>query len=123
MRHIVGLAILGSLFLSSCGDYATIWSTQLKSPAGRLVASAETIQNGGPGTAYVDTEVYLKQPGSSQQPVLVLGFSNDSAYPSGHTAVQLRWLSESQLDVKYKSGATLDFQAVKALGATITAHQ
>jgi hypothetical protein len=56
------------------------------------------------------------------RPVLVLGFTNESAYPSGVTAVTLHWLSNSRLDVTYKAGATIEFQAIKALGITITAH-
>ena len=112
------------LLLAGCGsNQATIWSAKAKSPNGQLVAFAQTTQYGGPGTAYVGTVVYLKQQRNSQPPLLILGFVNDSAYPAGITSINLRWLSNSQLDVAYKSGATIDFQAIKALGVAISAHE
>lgn len=120
---IVVAAIVGCVLLQGCHDQATIWSTTAVSPNGQIIASAETTQWGGLGTAYVATGVYLKQPKSSQPPLLILGFTNESAYPAGVTAVNLRWLSDSQLDVTYKPGATIDFQAIKALGVDISVHK
>jgi hypothetical protein len=122
-QAMVLVTICSCALLSACGDSATIWSAQAESPNGHLIATAQTIQNGGPGTASVDTAVYLKQPKSSQPPLLIVGFTNESAYPSGITAVQLHWQSNSQLDITYKSGATIDFQAIKALGADIAVHE
>src|SRR5690348_10807868 len=126
MKHV--LAPRHALFalcmlLAGCGsDQATIWSAKASSPNGQLVASAYTTQISGPGTAYVGTVVHLAQV-KAHNNLLVLGFTNASAYPSGATAVGLHWLSNSQLDVTYKSGATINFQAIKALGVSITAHQ
>lgn len=111
------------MMLTGCGsDQATIWSAKASSPNGQLVASAQTTQISGPGTAYVGTVVHLAQ-ARARNRLLILSFTNASAYPSGTTAVDLHWLSNSQLDVTYKSGATINFQAIKALGVSITAHQ
>ena len=124
MKHVARtLTLLSCILFAGCDDSATIWSAQVKSPNGNLVATAETVQNAGPGTGYVGTSVYLKQSNIKQEPLLVLGFSNESAYPSGVTALQLHWQSSSKLDVTYKPGATIDFQAIKALGVDITVHQ
>ncbi len=112
--------IASCLVLAGCGsDQAIVWSAKAASPNGQLVVSAETTQVAGPGTAWVGTSVHLEQ-AKVAHPLLILSFTNESAYPAGATAVTLRWLSNSQLDVTYRSGATIDFQAVKALGVTIT---
>lgn len=120
---IVVAAIVGCVLLQGCHDQAVIWSTSAVSPNGQLIASADTTQWGGLGTAYVATGVYLKQSKSSQHPLTILSFINESAYPAGVTEVKLSWLSDSQLDVTYKPGATIDFQAIKALGVNITVHK
>ena len=106
-----------------CGsDHATIWSTKTASPNGQLTASASTTLNSGPGNDWVGTTVYLEQT-KVARPVLILSFSNESAYPTGVTAVALHWLSNSQLDVTYKDGARIEFQAVKAIGVVISTRK
>lgn len=124
MKWFMGLVTISLCVLStSCSDDATIWSATVNSPNGQLIATAQTIQTSGPGNNSVGTAVYLKQPRSAYPPVTVLGFSNESAYPTGVTAVELHWQSNSKLDVTYKAGATIEFQAVRALGADISVHQ
>ncbi len=116
-------ALLICASLVGCGsDQATIWSAKSASPNGQLTASASTTQIAGPGNNWVGTSVYLEQT-KVARPLLVLSFSNESAYPAGVTALTLHWLSNSQLDVTYRNGATIDFQAVKALGVDISIHQ
>jgi len=124
MKCLMGLVTISLCVLSSsCSDDATIWSAKVDSPNGQLIATAQTVQTSGPGNNSVGTAVYLKQPLSSYPPVMVLGLSDESAYPVGVTAVELHWQSNSKLDVTYKAGATIEFQAVKALGADISVHQ
>lgn len=116
-------ALLICALLVGCGsDQATIWSTKSASPDGQLTASASTTQIAGPGNNWVGTTVYLEQT-KVARPVLVLSFSNESEYPAGVTAVTLHWLSNSQLDVTYKDGATIEFQAVRAIGVAISTHK
>jgi hypothetical protein len=110
------------LFAGCDSDQAIIWSATDASPNGALIASAHTTQTGGPGTAFVGTEVILEQAKIANK-IAILGFSNESAYPTGATAVKLHWLSNSHLDVTFKPGATIEFQAIKALGVTITTHE
>jgi hypothetical protein len=115
---------IGMCFVSSCSnDPVPIASAESKSPNGNWAATASTIQNAGFGTGDVETGVYLKWVSSPHPPTLILGFSNESAYPPGITSVHMNWLTNSHLDVTYKIGATLNFQAIKAGGVEITAHQ
>jgi hypothetical protein len=109
--------------LAGCGsDSASVWSGAAKSPSGRWVSTATTIQNSGPGTAFVGTDVYLKWSASSAPPTLILGLSNESAYPIGITAIKMTWLAENHLDLGYCEG-TIGFQAIKAGGSVdISAH-
>lgn len=107
--------------LSGCRDKGTIiWSKEMRSPDGRWLATAATRQWSGPGNAYVATTVYLKEKDSQEPPVEVLGFSNDSAYPSGVTNVTMDWVTPKHLNVTYGSHATLDFQAIKCSGIDIS---
>ncbi len=121
MRATWQVIIVSCVLLAGCGsDQATIWSAKAASPSGLLIASAHTTQISGPGTAWVGTKVYL---GRGADPLLILSFANGSAYPAGNTAVKLHWLSNSQLDVTYKPGATIEFQAIKAFGVAISVHE
>jgi hypothetical protein len=117
----VSLLVIGICFLASgCKDSAIIWSAESRSPDGYLVASANTEQFGGPGTAYVGTSVFLKQVNSLQPPTGILVLSNDTAYPLGITNVEMNWLTTSHLELTYKGGAKIDFQAVKCFGIDIS---
>jgi len=117
---VIGLSVM----LVGCDrDFATIWSQEVKSPDGHWVAVASTTQNGGPGTASVDTAVYLKWLASSGSPTLILGLSNESAYPLGITRVRMSWLTDKHLDLAYCEG-TVGFQAIKAGGSLdISVHK
>jgi hypothetical protein len=117
-KHLL-LIIVGVCVLEfGCRDSVVIWSAESRSPDGRLLVSASTEQFGGPGTAAVETAVYLKQ--DSRPPMEILGLSNEGAYPSGITNVGMNWLTPSHLELTYKGHATLDFQAVKCDGIDIS---
>src|SRR5580704_7314722 len=111
---IVGVCAFGF----GCRDSAVIWSAESRSPDGHWLALASTEQFGGPGTAAVETTVYLKQ--DSRDPVEILGLSNEGAYPSGITNVAMNWLDPSHLELTYKGHATVDFQVVKCAGIDIS---
>jgi hypothetical protein len=110
----------GGLFPSGCKDSAVIYSEEAKSPDGRWLASVSTEQYGGPGTAHLETTVYLKWVLSSTPPIEILSFSNNSAYPAGATKVKMNWVTPSHLNVVYNRNATLDFQAVKCADVSIS---
>ena len=62
LRKTISLSIMGACVLvAGCHDVPTIWKeAEARSPDGYWLASAETEQNGGFGTAGIDTSVYLK---------------------------------------------------------------
>lgn len=124
---IIGVCVLGS----ACRDNAhpTIWTAEVRSPDGRFIAIARTDQNGGFGSASIDTMVFLKQ--ASQPPVMVLAFDcegpasrayvlDNKANAGGTINLTMNWESPSHLEVTYEGHATLSFQAVKYAGIAIS---
>ena len=79
---ITGL-VVGSLLGTGCSnkDTLTVWRTETLSPDGLWVAIADTVQNGGFGSAKIDTSVYLRGAKDKRPPVRVLGFSCDGPVP------------------------------------------
>jgi hypothetical protein len=57
----------------------TIWSAELRSPDGRWIASARTIENSGFGTGSIQTNVYLKRTSGSTSPETILSFFHDAS--------------------------------------------
>lgn len=113
------LLLLFTLFLVGCRDQATIWSARSKSPGGRWIATASTEQFGGPGTASLETNVYIAQ-SSKGKPIPVLDLNNYAAFPPGVTAVEMAWQGPMHLTLTYHGIATVEFQAVKCFGIEIT---
>jgi hypothetical protein len=126
--------IIGVWVLSSgCHDAPTIWTAEARSPDGLWIASARTIQNGGFGSAHIDTIVYLKWTRDSNPPQEVLGFSCDGAAPrpyvldnvanaGGTINLTMKWVTPSHLDVTYDKHPDLYFQVVKFAGIGISVH-
>lgn len=114
-RVAVLVLVIGSCIqLTGCQeDAATIWSADAKSPDGRWVAEARTVQYGGMGTAGVQTVVFLKRTSESSSQIQILGLSNDSAYPAGATQVKMSWLNTHRLNVSYGQNANINFQAIQ----------
>jgi hypothetical protein len=57
------------LLATGCNDTEVVWSLESRSPDKWWIASAESVLNGGPGTAADNTLVYLanaSQPGKTQ---------------------------------------------------------
>jgi hypothetical protein len=121
-RNATALFVIAcTVSLFGCRDAGkTIWSAEIRSPDGRWLATANTKQWSGPGTAYAATNVYLKLIDSSQPATEILAL-NESAYPVGETSVHMEWLTPKHLKVTYGSRATVDFQAVKCAGIDISA--
>ena len=96
-------------------------SAEARSPDGRWVASAFSKQYGGPGTAGLYTDVYLKRTDVRQAPIEVLDFSvGELASQSGILNLTMTWQSPSRLDVTYNGrAASLYFQVVKCAGIDI----
>jgi hypothetical protein len=98
LRILLVILISVSLLDFGCQEEGgTTWSTEVRSPDGLWLASARSRQWGGPGTAYDDTEVYLKQIDLSQPAKQVLQFSHNFATMN----LKLVWVSPKHLDVMY----------------------
>jgi hypothetical protein len=133
---VIPLAVLVVCILAShchgapTEDELTIWKTEVPSPDGLWIANARTIQNGGFGSAHIDTVVYLKQSRVSQPPAAVLAFSCegpaarpyvlDNANAGGTIDLTMKWVSPSRLQVTYDRHPDLYLQTVKYGGITIS---
>jgi hypothetical protein len=130
-RTSISLIIIGVCSLPfGCQQAPTIWVTEVRSPDGLWIASARTIQNGGFGSARIDTVVYLKQSNVSRPPTEVLAFSClgpaprpyvlDNANAGGTIDLTMKWVSPSHLAVTYDRHPYLYFQVVKYGGVNIS---
>jgi hypothetical protein len=98
----------------------TIWSAELRSPDGRWIARARTIENSGFGTGSIQTNVYLKRTSGSTSPETILSFFHDAS-PGGRTInLAMKWETPSHLEVTYDGHANLGFQVVKDGGIDIS---
>ena len=121
---LAGCITMFALLLAGCDrEPAVVWSAHAASPDGPWSANAHTDQWAGFGNNYVATTVELEQRSQkAERSIVILTMTNTSAYPSGSTAVRMRWASDTSLDIAYPDGVTLDFQAVLASKIAITAH-
>jgi hypothetical protein len=107
------------VMLSGCDGPKTTWSAESRSPDGKMIATAETIQTSGIGTGDPGTRVYLNWTTGSQPPTIILAFTEGPAGPDG-MKVGMKWLTTIHLELKYKGRRELDFEAVKCHGIDIS---
>ena len=115
---ILGVCVL----FCGCQDVATIWSAEVRSPDGRWLASAHTEQHGGPGTAGVETIVYVKRTDSTPSEA-VLSLFHDPSMPSqsGETIhLTMKWATPSHLEVTCDGHAEIGLQVIKYGGINIS---
>ncbi|TCV96429.1 hypothetical protein EC912_102780 [Luteibacter rhizovicinus] len=113
--------MLSSLLTGCYSDQAVIWKADSTSQDGRWTSHAETVQQGGPGNAWVSTQVTLVQKGRDDYQ-LIASFSHiKAAYPVLE-AVTMTWINPQHLDIAYRPDSEVDFQAVKLASVTITLH-
>lgn len=123
MRRGIWFLIFGvCVSASSCGGPKTTWSAESRSPDGKMVLRARTIQASGIGTGNIGTFVDLNWTSGSQSPTIILAFSDGLDGP-GDKNVEMKWLNPTHLDLTYRGTRTIDFQAVKAHGIDITVRQ
>jgi len=123
---VVAVCVLGS----GCQGDPTIWKAEVRSPDGLWIASADTMQTGGFGSAGIYTTVYLKRSKDSGPPTEVLEFSCqgpaprpyvlDNANTGGTIDLTMKWVTPSHLDVTYDKHPDLIFQVVKISGINIS---
>lgn len=104
------------------------WKAKSTSPDGRIIATAQTYENGGVGANFVVTTVDLnfsadsRSPIGSQSPLEVLAFSDNPNESQAMRAnnVQMIWLSPAQLELVYNGAWPPLFQATLYHGVEIT---
>jgi hypothetical protein len=119
MRRVVLLMIVLTCVLVSGCKAPITWSAESRSPDGKMVTTAETDDESGPGTDSIQTTVYLNWASGSQPKMLILAFSDGPAGPDG-MKVEMNWLTPKHLELTYKGQRALDFQAVKCAGIDIS---
>lgn len=123
-KAAIVLFLIGAcVLLASCSGGATVWSAQVKSPDATWIASARTVQYGGPGNAGLYTYVYLNAKGSSRSPVMMLLFDDEYVTPGNRTHVKMTWVTQKHLEIAYKSGVTIEYQAIKYSGIDVSVKQ
>jgi hypothetical protein len=117
---LLALMILGSWgFGAGCGPSNTIWREELRSPDGLWVASAETVQDGGFGSASIQTQVFLETANGLKSKEEVLEFScegpaarpyilDNVANKGGTIDLEMKWLGSSHLEITYNGRASIN---------------
>jgi hypothetical protein len=116
------IAVIFALAILGCGGEDTIWSTQLRSPDGRWLASAETTENSGFLTDSLETSVDLKWTSGSQSPKDILVLIHDPYSASKSINLSMKWVTPSHLDVTYTGKASVALQVVKYGDVDISLH-
>jgi hypothetical protein len=133
----IWLPVIVALSLSAVGcvrqDDLAVWKAEMPSPNGQWIATVKTIQNGGFGSASVDTIVYLKRKTGSQPPQEVLAFSCHGPVPhpyaldnvankGGTIDLAVHWVAPAHLEVTYTGRPDVNFQVVRYQGVEISAQ-
>lgn len=130
------MALSICLSASSCAkrDDLVVWRTQVDSPGGVWVASADTVQNGGFGSGGIETTVYLKRRSAHLPPIAVLGFSCAGPVPhpyvldnvanrGGTINLKMRWSDPVHLDVVYGGDPSINLETIRLQDVTITVQR
>ena len=112
------VSLCACLWLVGCKNAPT-WSAESKSPDQKMIAKAETVDNGGFGTGFTQTAVFLNWANGSQKPKLILSFSGGPNVPGGMN-VGINWISNAHLELVYNGARPIDFEAVRCDGIDIT---
>jgi hypothetical protein len=118
-----------------CGtrDDLVVWKAELPSPDRIWLATADTVQNGGFGTAEIHTTVFLQGRNTKVAPqeVFVVECQGPIAHPytldnvankGGCVGLTMAWLAPKQLHLSYeiRQGTRVVFQVVKLSDVDIT---
>ena len=100
-------------FATGCNGSDTIWSGEARSPDGRWLAAAETVETSGFGTGDITTIVTLKWVKGSDKPENILVFAHDGSSATKTIRLCMYWVTPSHLEVTYDGHPRVDFQVVK----------
>jgi hypothetical protein len=118
---VSSLLILGvCLLVSGCKSSEIIWSAEVRSPDGNMVARARTVARSGFGTGYIGTAVYLSSAKGSPPSTVILQLTDTFEKPSDEITVEMKWLTPTRLELAYKGHRTVDFQVAKCAGIDVS---
>lgn len=110
---VISLIIIGaSVFVTGCKP-KTIWSAEVRSTDGTMIATAlASGANGFGNDGGIGTSVYLNWTTGSQPrtEILELGDATDAR---ADTEVEMKWISPMHLELTYAGNQIVGFQAVK----------
>jgi hypothetical protein len=107
--------------LSGCGRSQTVWSTESRSPDGKVIANASTVVTGRSLSIVSNTmtDVQLKWAKGSRGKTSILELADATDDPVD-TRVELNWLTPTHLELTVKGNQSIVFQAVKWDGIDIS---
>lgn len=114
-------------------DDLVVWKAALSSPDGDWVATADTVQNGGPGNAEIHTTVFLQGRNKKVPPQEVFGVEFQGPIPHPYTldnvanaggcvGLTMVWSAPNQLHLSYegKPGNEVGLHVAKLANVEIT---
>jgi hypothetical protein len=126
------------LFTFGCSGLhnSTVWRQEFPAPDGRWIAIAHTEQDGGFGSADIETGVDLKRSDSTVnqgKPTNILEISCNGPVPhvytldnkanaGGTVGLTLKWLTAHHLEMTYDGSGSLNFQVVRLADVDISLH-
>jgi hypothetical protein len=129
------LAVITFAVIAACVNKndLVVWKMEEISPDKQWQASADTVQNGGFGSASIDTAVYLRKASDPKDPKEVLIFHcggpvphpyvlDNAANRGGTIDLHMTWVTPRHLSVTYSGHPDLGFQAISYEGIEITAQ-
>jgi hypothetical protein len=134
MKRAIGvIAVAACALTAGCTqrDDLLVWKIELSSPDGSFVARADTVQNGGFGTASIDTTVFLRRANSPAPGHAVVVLECDGPVPhpyvldngankGGTVHLKLHWDGPSHLSVTYDGRARKQMHETRYNGMTIS---
>jgi hypothetical protein len=120
-KLILLLTFGACLLMSGCGSSEKVWSTESRSPDGKVIATARTaVRNKGLSIiSGTDTNVYLKWAKGSRGETSILELADATDEPVD-THVEMNWLTPTHLELTFRGNQSIMFQAVKWVGIDIS---
>lgn len=134
MLAITSVAALATLLGCSDQSDPTVWKKDVLAPGGAWVATAQTRQWGGFGSAWVETTVSVKRLDgrvNGGKPFDVLSYAGGGAISKAYvlsdqnadTDLQLTWSAPTHLQIYHRSDVNPDLEVVRFAGIDISFRQ
>jgi hypothetical protein len=134
-RVMSAVTIIAALsMLIGCRSDSTVWKRDVLAPGGAWVATARTRQEGGFGSAWVETTVSVKRLDGSVnggKPFDVLSYPGGGTISKAYvlsdqnadTDLQVTWSTPTLLQIYHRSNVNLDLEVVRFANIDISFRQ